>query len=238
MCPICVASHPALSEACQAQEGTSEPPGPNPSLHPPRPRRGEPRTLSAARPPRPAPVAAAPQAGLASTHGDPGPRAAAAEGTSGPGRPAGAERQAKGRGPGRAGEVARPNASSFRHGGAEPLCARSRGGNRGHVARSEPTAKRPTSGRAPAPDSRLGEPAQWPLAGRGCGAEDGACAVGRDRCEEKQEAPHGSAEGPLNKTLGVWRLQCLGGRSRERNPGSFLEPARRIQIEKVTLRLS
>lgn len=128
MCPICVASDPALSDACQGQEGTSEPPGPSPSLHPPRPRRGGPRTLSAARPPRRVPVAAAPQAGLASTHGDPGPRAAAAEETSGPGRPAGAERQAKGREPGRAGEVARPNASSFRHGGAEPLCARSRGG--------------------------------------------------------------------------------------------------------------
>ena len=56
--------------------------------------------------PRPVPVAAASQAGLVNTHGDPGPRAAAAEGTSDPGRPAGAERQAKGRGPGRADEVA------------------------------------------------------------------------------------------------------------------------------------
>lgn len=64
------------------------------------------RTLPAARPPRPIPTPASPHASLESTHGDPGPRAAAAEGTSGPGRPAGAERQAKGRGPRRAGEVA------------------------------------------------------------------------------------------------------------------------------------
>lgn len=44
--------------------------------------------------------------------GDPGPRAAAAEGTSGPGRPAGAELQAKGRGPGRAGECLGPMAAA------------------------------------------------------------------------------------------------------------------------------
>lgn len=121
-------SSPAFSEAYQGQEGPSEPPGASPSLYPPRPRRGGPHTLPAARPPRPVPVAAASQAGLVSTHGDPGPRAAAAEGTSGPGRPAGAERQAKGRGPGRADEVAQLHASSFRHGRAQPLCARSRAG--------------------------------------------------------------------------------------------------------------
>lgn len=59
-------------------------------------------------PPRPIPAPASPLASLESTHGDPGPRAAAAEGTSGPGRPAGAERQAEGRGPRREGEVAHP----------------------------------------------------------------------------------------------------------------------------------
>lgn len=68
-------------------------------------RQGGPRPPPAA-PPHPAP--ASPHTSLQRTHGDPGPRAAAAEGTSGPGRPAGAERQAKGRGPRRAGEVAHP----------------------------------------------------------------------------------------------------------------------------------
>lgn len=49
------------------------------------------------------------------------------------------------------------------------------------------------SGRAPAPDSKLGKPAQWPLVGRGCGA----VMAPAPWVEQKQEAPHGSAEGPL-----------------------------------------
>lgn len=90
-----------LSAAHRRQPPSRAKPVSNPDLVP---QAG--RTLPAARPPRPIPAPASPHASLESTHGDPGPRAAAAEGTSGPGRPAGAERQTKGRGPRRAGEVA------------------------------------------------------------------------------------------------------------------------------------
>lgn len=228
LCPICVASHPALGEACQAQEGPSEPPGPSPSLHPPRPRRGGPRTLSAARPPRPVPPAAAPQAGLASTHGDPGPRAAAAEGTSGPGRPAGAELQAKGRGPGRAGEVARPNASSFRHGGAEPLCARSRGG----TAATWPARNQLPSGllwARPRPRLQAWETCSMAAGWEGVRRGDGACAVGR---AETRGAPRVRGASSINKTLRVWRLLWLGGRRRERNPGSSWSQRRGYRLRR------
>lgn len=99
-------------------------------------------------PGRPAP--SSPNASLQSTHGDPGPRAAAAEGTSGPGRPAGAERQAKGRGPRRVGEVAHHTPQR-----AVP-------GTLGHSAHAQaktsrsgvlfrPTAVRAAPGRVPAP---------------------------------------------------------------------------------------
>lgn len=103
----CVARRPAWSGACPAEGSPSEPPGASPSLPLPRPARRAPHPSRVPAAP-PLPVEAASQVGLASTHGDPGPRAAATEGTSGPGRPAGAERQSEGRGPGRAGEVALP----------------------------------------------------------------------------------------------------------------------------------
>lgn len=98
---------PAWSGACPAEGSPAEPPGASPSLPLPRPARRAPHPSRVPAAP-PLPVEAASQVGLASTHGDPGPRAAATEGTSGPGRPAGAERQSEGRGPGRAGEVALP----------------------------------------------------------------------------------------------------------------------------------
>lgn len=108
-------------------------PRPSPSLRPHQPA-GGPRTLHASRPPPPRGAAA--PVGLASTHGDPGPRAAAAEGTSGPGRPAGAERQSEGRGPGggRGRASPRPGGPSRAH--AHTAIPRPRG-------RSGPTAARP-----------------------------------------------------------------------------------------------
>lgn len=75
----------------------------------------------------PHPAQTSPPASRQSTHGDPGPRAAAAEGTSGPGRPAGAERQ-RPRGGDRGGRArSRTHASACRPGHAGPLCACSGG---------------------------------------------------------------------------------------------------------------
>lgn len=106
-------------------------------------------TLPAARPPRPIPLRPPPHASLQSTHGDPGPRAAAAEGTSGPGRPAGAERQAKGRGSRRAGEVALPRLSVPFRARWATLHMLGRG-HCGHVSRLRPTAVQAEPGRVPA----------------------------------------------------------------------------------------
>lgn len=94
-------------------------------------------------------------ASLQSTHGDPGPRAAAAEGTSGPGRPAGAERQAKGRGPRRAGEVALPRLSVPSRARWATLRTLGRG-HCGHVSRLRPTAVQAEPGRVPAPGCQPG----------------------------------------------------------------------------------
>lgn len=112
--------------------------------------------------PRPPPGRPAPSrsglprhASLQSTHGDPGPRAAAAEGTSGPGRPAGAERQAKGRGPRRAGEVALPRLSVPSRARWATLRMLGRG-HCGHVSRLRPTAVQAEPGRVPAPGCQPG----------------------------------------------------------------------------------
>lgn len=117
-------------------------------------RQGGPRPPPA-RPPRPIPLRPPPHASLRSTHGDPGPRAAAAEGTSGPGRPAGAERQAKGRGPRRAGEVALPRLSVPSRARWATLHMLGRG-HCGHVSRLRPTAVQAEPGRVPARECQPG----------------------------------------------------------------------------------
>lgn len=230
LCPICVASHPALGEACQDPGGPLRATRSSPSLHPPRPRRGGPRTLSAARPP-PGPAGSRPTGRPREYSQRRAARGFAAEGDERPGAPA--RRSCRPRGGGRAGR-ARSRAPTPRRSVTAALSHFARA--RAAAAATWPARNQLPSGllwARPAPDSKLGKPAQWPLVGRGCGA----VMAPAPWVKQKQEAPHGSAE-----VLYKQDFACLAPCGWEAEEGTqsrlFLEPAPRIQIEKVPLRLS
>lgn len=89
-------------------------------------------------PPRPVPAPASPHSSQESTHGDPGPRAAAAEGDERPGTPRGGGAAGQGAGTEAGGRGRTPHASACRLRHAGPLCACSSGA-------TEDTCRLPTN---------------------------------------------------------------------------------------------